>query len=148
MCHQCDYSNLFKSCGLDDTPNRLHVMEVVGNSSYPLSAQEVFDTVTRTAHINRVTVYRILDVLVEKGLLDRISGGDRSFRYGIAPNENHRPHAHFYCKLCGNMECLSPESVRMNMESLKRSFPGLIEKAEIRIDGVCKNCLKAEKEIG
>jgi hypothetical protein len=38
------------------------------------------------------------------------------------------------------------------MDSLQRTFPGVIERAEVRLDGTCKNCLKhqkkAEKAVG
>ena len=143
MCLHCDYKELLKASGLESNSNRIRVMEIVGNSGYPLSAQEISDTIDRTAaSINRVTVYRILDLLVEKGLLDRISSGDRSFRYGMAPNDHHRQHPHFYCKQCSMMECLSPESLLMDTAFLERTFPGAIEKIEVRLDGICKNCLQ------
>jgi Fur family transcriptional regulator, ferric uptake regulator len=142
MCRHCDYKELLKASGLESNSNRIRVMEIVGNSSYPLSAQEIRDTIDRTASINRVTVYRILYLLVEKGLLDRISSGDRSFRYGMAPNAHHRHHPHFYCKQCSTMECLSPESVHLDTAFLERTFPGAIEKVEVRLDGICKNCLQ------
>ena len=140
MCKQCDYGGLLKNCGLAHTPNRLSVLEIIGNSPHPLSAQDVIDRLNRTQEVNRVTVYRILDRLVEKKLLERMSAGDRSFRYGLAPNENHRPHSHFYCIECGGMECLSPECIHLNKESLERSFLGLIERVEVRFDGICENC--------
>lgn len=142
MCYRCDYTSLLESRNLEYTPKRYRVLEIVGNSSYPLTAQEIFETLSRTENVNRVTVYRILDLLVESNLVDRISSGDRSFRYGLAPNNNHRPHPHFSCRHCGAMECLSPTSIDLNMESLERTFPGLVEKAEIRLEGICKNCLK------
>ena len=145
MCHQCDYESLLTGHGLDGTQNRLRILEIVGNSSCPLSAQNIFETLSRTQTLNRVTVYRILDLLTEKKLVERISAGDRSFRYGLAPNTNHKDHSHFYCTRCGNMECLSPESLNLNMDSLERTFPGLIEKTEVRLDGICKNCLKHQK---
>ena len=145
MCHQCDYKGLLAGHGLEGTQNRLRILEIIGNSSYPLSVQEIFETLSRTQTVNRVTVYRILDLLREKRLVDRISAGDRSFRYGLAPNANHQDHSHFYCTRCGNMECLSPESLYLKMETLERTFPGLIEKAEVRLDGICKNCLKPQK---
>ena len=78
MCHHCDYSGLLEESGLGHTTNRHRVLEVIGNNSSPLSAQQIFDTLNRTDNINRVTVYRILDLLVAKGLVDRISGGGRS----------------------------------------------------------------------
>ena len=142
MCHHCNYSKLLEESGLGHTQNRHRVLEVVGNSGSPLSAQQIFDTLSRTDDINRVTVYRILDLLVEKSLVDRISGGGRSFLYGLAPNENHPPHPHFYCKSCGNLECLNPQSLSVDLQPMERTFPGMIENVAIRVDGVCKNCLR------
>jgi len=148
MCHQCDYRQLIKESDLNTTPNRLKVLEVIGNNNSPLSAQEIYTTLKRTTTINRVTVYRILDLLVEKGLVDRLSGGGRSFYYGLAPNAHHKPHPHFYCKRCGHMECLSPESLHLDTEPLNRTFPGTIENVEVRVDGVCQTCLRAERQAG
>ncbi len=141
MCHHCNYSKLLEESGLGYTLNRHRVLEVVGNNSSPLSAQQIFDTLSRTDNINRVTVYRILDLLVEKELVDRISGGGRSFLYGLAPNENHPAHPHFYCKSCGNLECLNPQSLSVDLQPMQRTFPGMIENVAVRVDGVCKNCL-------
>jgi len=143
MCHHCDYAGLLEVSGLGHTTNRHRVLEVIGNNSSPLSAQQIFDTLNRTDNINRVTVYRILDLLVEKGLVDRISGGGRSFVYGLAPNDNHPAHPHFYCKTCGSLECLNPNSLNVDLASMRRTFPGLIENVAVRVDGVCKNCLRS-----
>lgn len=145
MCHKCDYEALLDSHGLGCTSNRLRVLEVLGNSTYPLNAQEIFETLNRSETINRVTVYRILDTLVEKKVAEKISGGDRAFRYGLAVNANHQRHYHFYCTYCGNMECLAPGSLKLDMDPIKRTFPGFIEKAEVRLDGICKNCLRLHK---
>ena len=83
MCHQCNYRILLTSSKLKTTPNRLRVLEVVGNNTYPLSAADIYQTLARSTSINRVTVYRILDLLVAHGLVDRLSGG-RAFYYGLA----------------------------------------------------------------
>ena len=142
MCQDCDYSSFLQGSGLGHTPNRQRVLQVIGDSSRPLSAQQIFDTLSPTDNINRVTVYRILDLLVDNGLVSRISGGGRSFVYGPAPNENHPAHPHFYCKSCGNLECLNPLSLNVDLHPMQRTFTGLIENVEVRVDGVCKNCLK------
>ena len=142
MCLQCNYKELLRTAKLEATTNRLRVLEVVGNNSFPLSATDIFKTLERSSSINRVTVYRILDLLVEHGVVDRISTGGRAFYYGLAPNHHHRPHPHFYCKSCGQMDCLNPKSLNVETESLWKTFPGRIDKVEVRVDGVCKNCLK------
>jgi Fur family ferric uptake transcriptional regulator len=139
---RCNYEHLLKAADLEPTDNRLRVIEVVGNNSYPLSAADIYQTLERTSRINRVTVYRILDLLVTRGLVDRISTGGRAFYYGLAPNENHRPHPHFYCTRCGQMDCLTRDSLNVNSDPLRKTFPGRIEKVEIRVDGICKNCMK------
>jgi Fur family ferric uptake transcriptional regulator len=141
MCDHCDYAKLLKESGLGYNLNRHRILEVIGNNSSPLSARQIFDTLNRTDNINRVTVYRILDLLVEKTLIDRINGGGRFFVYGLAPNENHPTHPHFYCKSCGNLECLNPQSLRVDLQPMQRTFPGVIENVAVRVDGVCKNCL-------
>jgi Fur family transcriptional regulator, ferric uptake regulator len=141
MCHQCNYESLLTTSNLEATRNRLRVLEVVGNNTYPLSAGDIYGTLERTHAINRVTVYRILDLLVDHGLVERLSTGGRAFCYGLAPNDHHRPHPHFYCKSCGRMDCLHPESLAIDTGPLSKTFPGQIDKVEIRVDGLCKNCM-------
>jgi Fur family ferric uptake transcriptional regulator len=142
MCQHCDYAALLKDAGLGVTDNRLRVLEVVGGNNFPLSAADIFKTLARSGTVNRVTVYRILELMVRCGLLERLSTGGRAFHYGLAANANHRPHPHFYCTRCGHMDCLSPASLPVDTTYLRRTFPGRIDKLEIRVDGICKNCLK------
>lgn len=142
MCQDCNYSELLSSVQLEPTAKRLRVLEVIGNNSFPLSASDIHATLERHQSINRVTVYRILDLLVDRGLVDRISTGGRAAYYGMAPNEHHRAHPHFYCTTCGQMDCLAPESMAFDLGGFMKNFPGKVEKLEVRLDGICKNCLR------
>jgi Fur family ferric uptake transcriptional regulator len=144
MCHRCDYEGLLSAAGMEATVNRLHVLEVVGNNGFPLSAEDIYITLSRSSTINKVTVYRILDLLVAHGVVDRISTGGRAFYYGLAPNAHHQPHPHFYCKSCGQMDCLNPASLNVDTGPLWKTFPGQIDKVEVRVDGICKNCLRSQ----
>ena len=142
MCHQCDYSDLLKARGLGITRNRLRVLEIIGSKNFPHSAGDIYKTLERSASINRVTVYRILDLLVNHRLVQRLNGGGRSYVYGLAPSEHHPAHPHFFCKNCGHMECLNPQSLNVDTKAMQHTFAGLIENVEVRVDGVCKTCLK------
>jgi Fur family transcriptional regulator, ferric uptake regulator len=126
------------------TPGRMQVLRIIGSSSSPLSAQEIDLALKQSVPMNRVTLYRILDLLVEHKVVDRITAGDRSFRYGLAENPNHPRHSHFYCTHCGSMECLNPQSVNVDLDVLKTTFPALIEKVEVRLDGICRTCLRQQ----
>jgi hypothetical protein len=45
------------------------------------------------------------------------------------------------------LECLNPEGIHLEMDKVMRTFPGIIEKVEVRLDGVCKTCLRNNKKI-
>ena len=142
MCQHCNYEQFLADANLEPTINRVRVLEIVGNNKDPLSAADIYKILQRSHTINRVTVYRILDLLVERGVVERISTGGRAFYYDLAPNDHHQAHPHFYCKSCGQMDCLNPESLTVDTGHLWKTYPGRIEKVEIRVDGVCKNCQK------
>lgn len=140
-----DFAALLTDAGLAVTTNRLRILEVLDGSLSPLSAGDIHRTLARSSSVNRVTVYRILERLVRHGILERLSSGGRAFHYGLAADTDHPPHPHFYCTRCGQMDCLSPASLPMDTTWLRRTFPGRIDKIEIRIDGICKNCLRKMK---
>ncbi|MBM9604007.1 Fur family transcriptional regulator [Desulfopila inferna] len=144
MCSRCDYTRIIESAGLEPTSKRRRLLEVIGNNGHPLSAVAIFNAIQEFHRINRVTVYRILDLFVENNILERISTGSRAAHYGMGPNENHAPHPHFYCTRCGRLDCLQPESMAVDLEKLKKSFSGEIDRVEVRVDGICKNCLRQE----
>ena len=144
MCKNCDYENILGTSGLEPTTNRLRILEAIGNNSYPLTATDIFNIIDRMQSINRVTVYRILDLLVAKKIVERLNVGSRAAYYGLAPNENHGPHPHFYCTRCGQMDCLNAESININADTLRKTFPGEIKRVEVRVDGICKNCLRLD----
>lgn len=140
MCQRCNYAMQIKARGLEPTPKRVRILEVIGNNPSPIRAQDIYTAVRRTAEINRVTVYRILDLLVDKGLAVRLGGG-RSLSYGIAPNENHPAHPHFHCRNCGMLQCLQPGSLKVDVEDYRRSFAGEIREVEVLVEGICSACL-------
>lgn len=141
MCERCNYRKFMEDVGIRPTEHRLAVLQVLGSAPHPMTAQEVFRALQAERAINRVTVYRALESLVEGGMVDKMSAGDRSFRYGLAPNEHHPQHAHFYCRLCGAMACLPPESLPPVFQNGVPSIvPGIVEKYEIRLDGICHHC--------
>ncbi len=141
MCERCDYPKLLTASGLEVTENRLRIIEVIGGNSAPLTAADVFQTVERTQPINRVTVYRILDLLVQHGVIERINGA-RAAHYGLAPNEHHVRHPHFCCSRCGTIDCLTPDSLSVDADQLRKTFAGEIARIEILVEGICKKCLK------
>lgn len=129
-----------KAAGLDATPNRLQVLDVLAGSQSALSAQDILKQVQVGQGMNKVTLYRILDLLVERGVAWRHSAGDRAFRYCLTPGDGHRVHCHFFCRVCGGMQCLPMARVPEDVLALEHSLPVRVEEVEIRLDGLCREC--------
>ncbi|WP_431212773.1 Fur family transcriptional regulator [Puia sp. P3] len=90
---------------------------------------------------DRVTVYRTLQVFLEKGLIHSIPTADNSIRYALCKDDcsggQHRDdHVHFICNTCGNTTCL--EHVTVPEIMLPRGY--VAEQVEMLVSGVCKNC--------
>ncbi len=142
MCSRCNYREILEEAGLEATPARLRVLEVVGGQPAPLSAADIHRTVNRTGRLDRVTVYRILERLVREKILQEVSLGGRRRLFGMAPSEHHPAHPHFRCAQCGAVQCLPPGGVRVDLGGVRRLFAGEIRGVEVHLEGLCANCLQ------
>ncbi|THB78871.1 MAG: transcriptional repressor [Desulfobulbaceae bacterium] len=137
-----DYQKMLKSTGLKPTKNRLSILEILGENQVPLTVGDIHSLLARRCRINQVTVYRVLDLLDKYGLVERLSTSSKAAHYALTHPNKHAAHPHFYCKSCGQLDCLSPESIELDAMNLERNFPGKVERIEVRVDGICKKCLK------
>jgi Fur family ferric uptake transcriptional regulator len=112
----------------------------VGNTSHPSSAAEIIEALRTGTGINRVTVYRILDLLVEHGLLNRLDLGGKSSRFCLRETDDDT-HPHFHCTRCDRYLCLHVETLPLDPNTLA----GLsldVRHVDIRLEGICPACRK------
>ena len=131
---QPECERLVRATGERVTRARVAVIGVLLSARQALSHQEV-EAHLAGQHIDRVTVYRVLDWLVEAGLAHRIVAADRTWRF-MADRKRHGNHAHFLCNACGKMLCLDqPPAARMG---LPRGFRS--QSIELTVRGLCASC--------
>jgi len=143
MCERCNYAEMLEGQGVDPTPLREAVLRSVGDESRPLAAAEIMAAVRSRMSINKVTLYRILDLLVDKGLVKRLLAGDRAFRYGMGETRHHPDHPHFVCSRCRVMECLGPDRLPVGIKKFQTKGKRIIKHVDVRFEGICERCLKA-----
>jgi len=90
---------------------------------------------------DRVTVYRTLQIFVEKGIIHTIPTTDNSVRYALCKdhgsNGNHQDqHIHFICLNCGSTLCL--DELPVPDVELPRGFTG--NAVEMVVKGICNGC--------
>ncbi|WP_022663268.1 Fur family transcriptional regulator [Paucidesulfovibrio longus] len=123
--------------GVDPTERRVMVFEAVAGAEGAVSAPELLAALGGS--MNKVTLYRILDLLVSSGVLARHTGPGRTAHYCLG-----RGHGHFHCTRCGRCICLGLEDA--NLERLagpELAGLGRVEDVELRVEGVCRECLKS-----
>ena len=90
---------------------------------------------------DRVTVYRTLQVFVEKGIIHTIPSADNSVRYALCRDNcheghHHDHHVHFVCTECDVTYCLD-DVVTPEMKMPKGYTTTHIE---VVAEGICRNC--------
>ncbi|MBA3580850.1 MAG: transcriptional repressor [Gammaproteobacteria bacterium] len=123
--------------GARATPNRIAVLMLLLDSEWALSHQDIEQLLLkRKQDVDRVTLYRTLDWLVEHAVAHKISGDDRIWRFN-APTSQLDEHAHFFCNNCGKVFCIALAS-----ESLPVRLPAhyRLASSEVVLKGQCPAC--------
>ena len=141
-------ATLLARAGIEPTPLRLCVADVLAGEGQALAAADILARVRGRRRANKVTLYRILDLFVDKGLAFRHSSGDRAFRYCLGPRFSSRAHCHAYCVRCGRMECLPAPGSLVDVAALGARLDMDVVGVEVRIDGVCAACRAAAAQDG
>lgn len=140
--NEMNYSNLLKSKQLSLTNSRKTLLKVLEETNFPVSGKEIEEKIN--GQCDRATIYRNLNILSSKGILQRILSGE-SIKYKFNP-DNHKPeyendHVHFQCNTCHKVICL--EELLVNDFILPEGF--LKIENQFLIVGICKNCNNGEK---
>ncbi|MEZ4357711.1 MAG: transcriptional repressor [Eubacteriales bacterium] len=107
------------------------------NRSHP-TADELYNQLKpKNPQLSIGTVYRNLNLLVEKGLIDRIkvpNGPDRFDR-------KDSPHYHMICKVCGKAFDIPKSYIEINKNALNKDDIALVEELNVICYGKCRDCI-------
>lgn len=120
------------------TPSRARVLAALLEAPRALSHAELERQLGETTPLDRVTLYRVLDWLVQEGLAHKIAGEDRIWRFNAMTTaaEPHR-YAHFRCLSCGKVYCLEEIGTEFAL-NLPAGFRA--EGVDLTVSGHCPDC--------
>lgn len=118
------------------TAPRERVLGVLLEAGAARSHQEI-ERLLGVPQVDRVTLYRVLEWLVDCGLAHRVAGSDRVWRFSIA-GEGKSSHAHFECSRCGKVLCLDDLSPRRIAPQVPRGCRP--QRVELTVTGLCADC--------
>ena len=134
-----DAEQVCQKRGVNLTPIRRQVLEIVWQGHHPVKAYEIIENFGGKAHSTKPpTVYRALDFLMENGLVHRIES-QNAFVGCSHPVTTHKANF-FICESCH-------QAIEIDSERLESSFAALaednsfqIKHQTVEIYGLCANC--------
>lgn len=130
-------SELLNKRGLKATVNRLNLLEKMQKYG---SAMGYSSIKNEMKPIDRVTLYRILESLKEKGVIHKAFQENNETYYAICgttcDTKTHtHDHIHFNCSNCSSVTCVEP------VKSITIEIPKYeIHELSINASGLCLNC--------
>jgi Fur family ferric uptake transcriptional regulator len=90
--------------------------------------------------VSRATVYRNLDLMVDAGLIKKVSFIDNRSFYEFAMGHDH--HDHLICKKCGLIVEFHDDTIEKRQDDICRRLGFRIECHSHKIYGICPSCRK------
>ncbi|MBN1621490.1 MAG: transcriptional repressor [Endomicrobiales bacterium] len=131
---------------------RQSVIDVLSKTSKHLSAEDIYLEVHKVyPMIGLSSVYRILEWLVQLGVVMKFDFGDKKARYElIKESREEHHHHHLVCRKCKRVIDYT-EFINDEVEFIKKAEQGLSKKYNFKIEdhiiqfrGLCSECKETE----
>jgi Fur family transcriptional regulator, ferric uptake regulator len=119
---------------------RAAVVELLGRQHCCLTAQEIFDRLRADGRtVGIASVYRVLELLTAKGLVQRIDLGEGIARYERADPGGHHHH-HLVCDNCGKVEAFADDELERTLAKVQRRTGYAVAGHDVVLRGACAEC--------
>lgn len=128
---------LLKKASLRQTAPRQAVLQALICADNPITQERITDFLSDEAP-NKVTIYRVLECLIEKGIVHNAFTKDRTAFFELAHNCGKvQCHPHFTCNNCQRTICMTNVTMPI-AEIAEKGFSLLHQKVEL--EGICPQC--------
>jgi Fur family ferric uptake transcriptional regulator len=119
---------------------RRAVVELLGRQDCCLTAQQIFDKLRADGRrVGIASVYRVLEQLSERGLVQRIDLGAGIARYEPAL-ESGEHHHHLVCDDCGKVEAFADPELEAVIHKVERKTGYSVAAHDVVLRGACRDC--------
>ena len=143
----CKYMNAKHNCKtelneveLRATPARIAVMKLLEKVDTPIDVQMAKDYLDqKNIETDPATVFRIMNMFTEKGLVRQISFNEGKFRYELASKPDHH---HLICNSCSKIEDFSDCAIPALEKDIKKKKGFTVTTHALEFYGLCHACQK------
>lgn len=130
---------ILKESGMRRTDFRVKLISILLDQDHKAVSSDLVEK--RLGAFDRVTLYRTLKTLEEKGIVHKVIGDNGDQRYALCDSKckvhsNVEEHAHFNCTSCNQTFCLRDQG-EISI-ALPQNFK--LVHTDITLSGVCAQC--------
>jgi Fur family ferric uptake transcriptional regulator len=126
--------------GLKRGGARERVIDLLASKPCALSAVEIDDELRAAGRpTGRASIYRVLELLAEHGLVERVEVGDGQARFERShPSGEH--HHHLVCDRCGTLVAFDDPGLERAIDRLSDRLGVRIVSHDVLLHGACQRC--------
>lgn len=138
------FIRILRNQGCRITPVVTSVVNYLFKTGVVRTAQQLRDDVSDLLgyQVNLATMYRVLERLLQCGIVCSMHKADGLMRYYLCRNPQHGEHHHFICSSCMRVQevpvCFSESFSRYVEENLHAT----VDRHFIQLEGLCASCRK------
>jgi len=134
---------LLKKSSLKNTKQRSYILSIIEISKTPVTAEEIYTLLQNdNKDINLSTVYRTLNVFVERNVLFKILKSDGIASYQL----NDAIHNHYItCYMCNNSKLIDECPMKDLGKQINIDTGYIVTGHSFQLVGICPKCLEQEK---
>ena len=125
--------------GVQLTALRRRVLEELARAERPLGAYDLVERLGRERRIAPISVYRVLDVLIETGLIHRIATRN-TYLPCSHTHESHAATIFLVCTTCGNVDEVASDAVARGVSDTAASAGFRPGARAVEVEGECAGC--------
>jgi len=139
-----NHSELLRKAGLKATIQRLSILEIIRGAGHS-TVDDIYAIVRKKhASISLATVYKNIEILLEKRVLAEVPLAGRKSKYEIKKID----HIHLICQVCGSVEDETMEAMpQTQLEHIAKKGDFALSKSQINLYGICRNCRPQTQKI-
>ncbi len=132
--------SVLSRAGLKRGGARERVIELLAEQPCALSAVEIEDMLRSEGRpTGRASIYRVLELLAEHGLVERVAVGDGQTRFERThPGGEH--HHHLVCERCGQLVAFDDPGLERAIDRLSERLGVTVESHDVLLRGSCRRC--------
>lgn len=126
-----------RKCSIKVTKGRLNILQILLNNEDAVSVDYIYEQLRRNGLTTDLsTVYRTMDILENKNIVDKLDLGDGKYNYKIKKEV----HKHtLQCSLCHKE--IEIECPMVQIEQIIKNRTGFtLMEHELKIKGICEEC--------